>query len=256
MSLTYCLLASGSKGNATYVCCGEAAVLVDCGLSGAELLRRLEAARLEAGRIRAVVLTHEHRDHAAGVGVVARRLKVPVVATPATWHAAEGLRGCRHHPMQPGRSFTLGPLTITPFPTSHDAADPVGLVFSQGSARLGLCTDLGVATRLVQVRLQGCQALVIEHNHDPHLLATGPYQPWLKQRVRSSQGHLSNQQGSELLARLHHRELQQVVLAHLSEVNNRPKLARRQAAATLAALDSRAHLEVARQDRPTPVMEI
>ena len=132
----------------------------------------------------------------------------------------------------------------------------MGLVFSAGAARLGICTDLGQAHALARQRLAGCQALVLEANHDPAMLAQGPYPPWLKQRVRSRHGHLSNQQGAELLGLVHHGGLGQVVLAHLSEVNNRPDLAAQAAGAALAQLGSRAGLCLARQDAPTPVMEL
>ncbi len=256
MPLRFCLLASGSKGNAVYLEANGAAVLVDSGLSGVELMRRLQAADLSPHRIQAIILTHEHRDHSCGVGIAARKLRVPVVTTPATWAACPNTRQVRHQAMEAGRPFELGPLRFTPFSIPHDAADPVGLVVQAGAARLGLCTDLGWATRLVEARLAGCQALVLESNHDPRMLARGPYQEWLKQRVRSRHGHLSNQEGAELLAKLHHPELREVVLAHLSEVNNTPELARAEAEATLERLESRARLRLASQDRPSPVIEI
>jgi phosphoribosyl 1,2-cyclic phosphodiesterase len=256
VALKVCLLASGSKGNAVYLSAGRGGVLVDCGLSGVELVRRMEAAGLDPRRLAAMVLTHEHRDHAAGVGVLARRLRLPVAAAPATFARAKGLAKVRHLPVDPARPFELAGLSLTPFSVPHDAADPVGLVVQAGAARLGLCTDLGRATRLVAARLAGCQALILECNHDPGLLAAGPYQEWLKQRVRSSHGHLSNAEGAGLLARLHHAGLHEVVLAHLSEVNNTPALARAAAAAVLEELGSRAGLHLAAQDRPTPVIEL
>jgi phosphoribosyl 1,2-cyclic phosphodiesterase len=256
VGLRLCLLASGSKGNAVYLSAGKGAVLVDCGLSGVELARRMAAAGLDPREIKAVVLTHEHRDHAAGVGVVARRLRVPVAAAPATFGRARGLAKVRHLALDPARPFELAGMAFTPFTVPHDAADPVGLVVQAGTARAGLCTDLGWATRLAAARLAGCQALVMECNHDPGLLAAGPYQEWLKQRVRSRHGHLSNAEGAELIARVHHAGLREVVLAHLSEVNNTPELARAAAAAALEELGSRCGLHLARQDRPTPVIEL
>jgi len=256
MSLVYCILASGSKGNAIYLKAGRTAVLVDCGISARQALLRLEAAGLDAGGIKAILLTHEHQDHVNGVRVLASRLKCPVLATPATWQALGGLDSVRYEPFDAGSQFALGELGIRPFSLSHDAADPVGLVLSAGQARLGLATDLGQVTRLVLARLTGCQALIVESNHDPDLLATGPYQQWLKQRVRSSQGHLSNQQGAELLRRVQHTELQQVALAHLSVVNNRPELARNACQEALQGDGCRALLHVACQDRPSEVFEI
>ena len=256
MALRFCLLASGSKGNAIYIGNHKAALLVDCGLSAKQLLLRLEAAGLPAHSIKGIVITHEHRDHVGGVGVAARRLRVPVLSTKATWENCPNLGPVRHESFAAGSPFELAGLSITPFATSHDAADPVGLVVKCGAARLGIATDLGQATALVRARLAGCQALVLEHNHDPQMLAQGPYQEWLKQRVRSRHGHLSNQQGSELLAQVHHADLAQVVLAHLSEVNNLPHLAQAEAARALEELQSSASLHVAGQHLPTPVMEI
>ncbi len=254
MSLCFCVLASGSKGNATYVANRRGAVLVDCGLSGAELQRRLDAAGLDAHSIRAIVLTHEHRDHASGVGIMARRLRVPLFTTPATWRACPGTKQVRFSAMTPGQGFELAGMEITPFILPHDAVEAVGLVIRAGTSRLGICTDLGQATRLAAARLAGCRALILESNHDPRLLAQGPYPVWLKQRVRSRQGHLSNQQSARLLESLLHPGLEHVVLAHLSETNNTPELARRACQPVLGR--SRTRLHLACQGHPTPVLEI
>lgn len=256
MGLRFCLLASGSKGNAVYIESQGQAVLVDNGLSGVELIRRLESAGLSANRIKAIVLTHEHRDHSAGAGIAARKLRVPVVATKSTWQACPNKKKVSHQAMEAGRVFELGNLQITPFNIPHDAADPVGLVVQAGSARLGLCTDLGWATRLVEARLTGCHALVLESNHDPHMLNNGPYQEWLKQRVRSRHGHLSNQESAALLSKLHHADLHEVVLAHLSETNNTPQLAKAESEAALGRLEAKTNLTLACQDRPSVVIEI
>ncbi len=256
MGLAYCLLGSGSKGNALYVRAGSQAVLIDCGLSARQVLERLARRRLAAETIRAIVLTHEHRDHLTGARVLAKRLRVPILDTPATWRAALAkdatLAEAGHQPFAAGEAFTVGGIGLRPFAISHDAADPVGLVIQAGAARLGLATDLGLATRLVADRLAGCQGLILESNHDPDLLAHGPYQEWLKQRVRSRQGHLSNQQGAELLAGLCHDGLQQVTLAHLSEINNTPELARAAAALALAAREARADSSWPASTNPAP----
>ncbi len=256
MSLRFCLLASGSKGNAVYLESQGQAVLVDNGLSGVELERRIENAGLRSSRIKAIILTHEHRDHSSGVGIAARKFRVPIIATRETWRNCPNTKKARHLPIEAGRCFELGDLQITPFSIPHDAADPVGLVVQAGAARLGICTDLGWATRLVETRLAGCHALVLESNHDPQMLNNGPYQEWLKQRVRSRHGHLSNQEGAALLSKLHHDQLREVLLAHLSETNNTPELAKAETEAAMARLESRANLSVASQDQPTSVIEI
>lgn len=257
MSLAVCLLASGSKGNAVCVTNGKRALLIDCGISCRQVLVRMAAAGLDPESIEAVVLTHEHIDHTKGIPVLARRLGgLPVLATAGTLAACDLENAARPEPIEAGGSFTAAGITIRAFSVPHNAADPVGLVLESGGARLGLATDLGKVTALVANRLAGCNGLILEHNHDPGLLADGPYPPWLKQRVGSAQGHLSNQQGSELLRRLHHKGLKHVVLAHLSETNNRPELAAACAGGCLAGLSSRARLEVAAQNRPGPVLEI
>lgn len=256
MSLGFCLLASGSKGNAYFVKSGSSAVLVDCGISARQTLLRMQAVGLDEGAVKAIIITHEHKDHTNGARVLAKRLRCPVMATPATWQAMGGLESVRHQPFEAGRAFEVDGLKFRPFTVSHDAADPVGLVVSAGSARLGIATDLGIVTRLVLTRLTGCQALIVESNHDPVLLANGPYQQWLKQRVRSREGHLSNQQGAELLSRVQTKELRHVVLAHLSEINNRPELAQEASSQALERAGSRASLHVAAQAVPSEFFEI
>jgi phosphoribosyl 1,2-cyclic phosphodiesterase len=256
MGLTFCTLASGSKGNCTYVAAGESAVLIDCGLSARQIMLRLEARGLPSHRIKAIIITHEHVDHVRGLRVLAKRLGAPAMATEATWAAARDTATVRHQAVTAGRAFQVDGLRIHPFAVPHDAADPVGLVISAGSARLGVATDLGKATPLVRQRLAGCGALILEHNHDPGMLANGPYQPWLKQRVRSAQGHLSNLEGAELLAELMHPGLRQVVLAHISQINNTPQLAAQAASQALMKLGAAARLTAAAQDQPSEVFEI
>ncbi|MCB2186021.1 MAG: MBL fold metallo-hydrolase [Deltaproteobacteria bacterium] len=256
MSLLFCLLGSGSKGNAIFVKAGAQGLLIDAGLSARQITLRLEAAGFAAHDVTTIVVTHEHRDHLAGVDVLARRHRLTVTSTPATWSAAPSMPGVRHQPLDAGRSFTVGGLSLTPFSIPHDARDPVGLVVAAGGVRLGVCTDLGKPTGLVRQRLAGCQALILEANHDPGLLARGPYPEWLKQRVRGAHGHLSNQDAAGLLGELCHPGLGQVVLAHLSEKNNRPELALAAAREALAAHGSAAGLCAARQDAPSPVFRL
>eukprot|EP01022_Parablepharisma_sp_SALTPOND_P033172 TRINITY_DN8825_c0_g3_i3.p1 TRINITY_DN8825_c0_g3~~TRINITY_DN8825_c0_g3_i3.p1 ORF type:complete len:266 (-),score=105.11 TRINITY_DN8825_c0_g3_i3:79-876(-) len=256
MGLTFCTLASGSKGNCTDGSAGESAVRIDCGLSARQTLLRLEARGLPAHRIKAILITHEHIDHVKGIRVLAKRLGVPALATPATWADTRDRDTVRYRAMTAGQSFALDGLQVHPFTMPHDAADPVGLVISAGGARLGVATDLGKATALVRQRLAGCGALILEHNHDPDMLAGGSYPPWLKQRVRSAQGHLSNLEGAQLLARLCHAGLKQVVLAHISQQNNLPHLAVQAAAAALELGGHAPGLAAADQDVPGEVFQI
>jgi phosphoribosyl 1,2-cyclic phosphodiesterase len=256
MALSFCLLGSGSKGNAAYIKTNNSAILVDCGISARQAVLRMEACGLDPYQVKAIVVTHEHRDHVAGVRVLSKRLRCPVLTSEATWQAMNDKQAVRQQTIPKGRAFEVGELNLQAFGVSHDAVDPIGLVIWSGNSRLGVATDLGQPTRLVQARLAGCQALVVEANHDLQMLATGPYAHWLKQRVRSRHGHLSNQQGAELIASVMHRNLEQVVLAHLSETNNLPDLAREAAAGTLEQAGSRSQLHVAAQDRPTPLLQI
>jgi phosphoribosyl 1,2-cyclic phosphodiesterase len=254
--LHLCVLASGSRGNAVYIADEDRAVLIDAGLSGVEIERRMASRGLKPEGIGAIVVSHEHSDHIHGVGVLARRYGARVYMTKAT-HQASGdamgkLPDLRH--FQCGTGFTIGGLAIHPFTTSHDAVDPAGFTVSRNGLKIGVATDLGIPTALLRTHLADCNALVLEANHDPEMLDTGPY-PWpLKQRIRSRSGHLSNEASGELLEALIHPGLTHVVLAHLSEQNNSPEKA-------LAAIrrllgGHRIHLSVAAQDRCTDLFTI
>jgi phosphoribosyl 1,2-cyclic phosphodiesterase len=226
MSLALQVLASGSKGNAVLVTSSKTRVLVDAGLSGKELARRMEQVGISARQLDALIVTHEHQDHVRGLGVLSRRFDLPVFLSRGTLENLPPGIGelAQSHLFRDGTAFQIGDLQISPFAISHDAQDPVGMVIESGACRLGFCTDLGVVTQLVRTKLQGCQGLLLEANHDPELLINGPY-PWhLKQRIRSRHGHLSNADACALLQELMHEGLQAVVLAHLSETNNRPDL--------------------------------
>jgi phosphoribosyl 1,2-cyclic phosphodiesterase len=222
--LSACVLASGSKGNAIYIEDGETRVLVDAGLSGREIERRMGARQLSAADLDAILVTHEHADHIQGVGVLARRYDIPVHINRRTAQAGGGRLGkiANLVHFRCGTRFRIGALEIHPFTTTHDAADSAGFTVTSGGLKAGIATDLGIATELVKKHLEGCRLLVLEANHDPQMLIDGPY-PWpLKQRIRSRNGHLSNAQCRDLLGALLHADLKQVVLAHLSENNNTP----------------------------------
>jgi phosphoribosyl 1,2-cyclic phosphodiesterase len=233
--LRVCQLASGSKGNAVYIESGETRILIDAGLSATELRRRLAGIGVSADELHAILVTHEHGDHCRGVGVMARRHRVPVYLHPAT-HGALPLLGMvpELREFEVGRPFALRDMQIYPFQVSHDAAAPVGFTIDTPEGKIGLATDLGLATRLVAEHLKSCRVLVLESNHDEQLLLDGPY-PWhLKQRIRGHHGHLSNAAAAQLLADLLWDGMESVFLAHLSEVNNLPHLAENSARQVLA----------------------
>lgn len=226
MALFFQVLASGSKGNATLVCSERTRILVDAGLSAKELCRRLDGTPVRPKDLDGIVLSHEHQDHVRGCGTLCRRCGCPVYLSGGTLENLPPQVGTLPHRriFQSGSGFTIGDLSVHPFAVSHDAGEPAGFVIEHDGCRLGICTDLGVATELVKARLAGCHGLVLEANHDMQLLIDGPY-PWeLKQRIRSRHGHLSNTDSFALLEHLHHARLQAVVFAHLSEVNNDPQL--------------------------------
>ena len=259
MAIAYCALGSGSTGNAFWVRGGGVEILVDCGLSLRSLSRRMDAAGLDLSGVEAVVLTHGHSDHVGGVAALARRHGVRVLGTEETLRRIPGeppAESLRALPVS-GR-VSLGGLSIATTPTLHDAPGSVALRFEDDETRLGYATDLGFATRSVARHLAGCDGVVIEFNHDEEMLLFGPYDEKLKRRIYSEVGHLSNRQGAQLLDAVVSSSpgLQHVTLAHLSQENNTPALARRAAEAVLARRGGRPELTVAAPDVPGQVVRL
>jgi phosphoribosyl 1,2-cyclic phosphodiesterase len=224
--LRVCLLASGSKGNSLFIETGKTRILIDAGLSAREILHRLSVIGVEGPELNAVFISHEHTDHVRGAGTLARRLGIPVIISYSTHsQSREIFKRNEVIEFESGCSFTFMDTLIDPFPITHDTEDPVGFVIDGPLGRIGVATDLGIATRLVKEKLKGCRALVLESNHDEDMLLNGPY-PWhLKQRIKSRHGHLSNGDSAELLGELINAGLEGVFLAHLSEANNDPEIA-------------------------------
>jgi phosphoribosyl 1,2-cyclic phosphodiesterase len=229
-----CLLASGSKGNAIFVDTGSSKILVDAGLSASEILNRLAAVGVEGSELDAVLISHEHADHIRGAGALCRKLKIPLLLSfPTRREIGISLKSIEIVEFESGYPFTFRDTLIDPFPITHDACDPVGFSIECRDGRIGIATDLGIATRLVKDKLRGSKVLVLESNHDEEMLLNGPY-PWhLKQRIKSRHGHLSNTESTQLLDEIIHPELAGVFLAHLSEVNNNPEIALHVATALL-----------------------
>lgn len=251
-------LASGSKGNCTYIGDHRQGVLVDCGLSTRRILERMEQLGLSEARIEAVLLTHEHNDHVGAARVLDDRLskiqgeRVPFYLTSGT---DLGLpRVCRPERrvhIRPDESFRVGRFTVEPFTVPHDTRDPVAYSVQLGDLRCGVITDLGRSTRLVERMLSQLDICVLEFNHDEEMLMDGPY-PWkLKQRVKGPHGHLSNRQAAELVRVGASAKLRHLVLAHLSEDNNLPERARESAEAALHGAGlNRVEVHVAAQRTP------
>jgi phosphoribosyl 1,2-cyclic phosphodiesterase len=242
MAVSVSVLASGSRGNSTVVQSSSTRILVDAGLSCRETCKRMKAAGDDAHSLSAIVITHEHSDHVHGLAVLSRKLNIPVYMTGATHHVwARAVRDATGElPEIPkleffssGRKFQVGDIDITPFTIPHDAADPVGFTFRAEGIRIGVATDLGYMPASVCDHLRGCDVLVLESNHDLEMLRVGPY-PWsVKQRVMSRVGHLSNTALAQFLASDYDGNAAYIVLAHLSEQNNHPEVARREAESAL-----------------------
>jgi phosphoribosyl 1,2-cyclic phosphodiesterase len=223
--LRFQVLASSSAGNCAYLSDGATSVLVDCGLSGKETLKRLEESQIAPESIDAIFVTHEHTDHIAGLAGIGRKLKKPIFLTAQTALAiddckADGL----FQTFAAGAKFRFGSFEIQSFSLPHDAVDPVGYTFESQAGKVGLCTDLGYITDSIRVHLSGCDVLLLESNHDLEMLKVGPY-PWsLKQRVMSRRGHLSNEVASQFILENLTPRTRRLVLGHLSEQNNLPAL--------------------------------
>jgi phosphoribosyl 1,2-cyclic phosphodiesterase len=255
-SLRFAVLASGSSGNAFYVETAEARVLIDAGLSAEELIRRMENAGIDPARLDGVFLTHEHIDHIRGAGPLARRFDLPVYANRLTMRRALKNLGNLSKPVffQTGQPIILRGLCVETFTKCHDAADPVGVMVHTDGARLGIITDLGRSSPVVEDRLRGCHALVVEFNHDERMLEEGPYPLELKRRIKGPEGHLSNDQAGGLLTTLCHDALSTVVLAHLSEKNNLPEKAIQASKTALSGF--RVQVLVSEQAGALPMMDV
>lgn len=246
--MQFSLLGSGSKGNATLVRYRQTTLLIDNGFTLKESEKRLLQLQLAASTIDAILVTHEHGDHIKGVGPLARRYQIPVYMTPGS----EALQRTGPlpvvHQLNCHRPFSIKDIEIIPFPVPHDAREACQFVFNSGQHRLGILTDCGHITPHMSQLLNAVDGLILECNHDPELLRTGPYPAALKARVGGTLGHLSNQQAAELLQAIDTQRLQHLVAAHLSEQNNTPQHA---IAALSAILGYRPEwLTIAEQSHP------
>ena len=222
--MRFASLGSGSEGNALVVEVGDTRVLIDCGFRVRDTVARLMKLGLAAESISAILVTHEHADHIGGVAAFATRFRIPVWLTFGTlamvderFSRMERVYGFDSHD-----AFSIGAVEVRPFPVPHDAREPVQFVVGDGEHRLGILTDIGTTTRYVEASLSGCDALVLECNHDLDMLADGDYPFSLKQRISSRLGHLHNEASAQLLAALDTSRLRHIIAAHLSRENNTP----------------------------------
>ncbi|NOZ10880.1 MAG: MBL fold metallo-hydrolase [Gammaproteobacteria bacterium] len=226
--MRFASIGSGSNGNGTLIKGAGACLLVDCGFSLKETRKRLARLELEGEDLTGLLVTHGHRDHISGIGVLARAYDLPV------WMTVGTQKECRQANIGPlpevqlfcsSTAFAIDGLKIEPFPVPHDAREPSQFVFSDDSFRVGLLTDTGSSTKHIERVLSGCDALLLECNHDVDLLMEGDYPLVLKQRVSSRYGHLDNVTAGQILSKIDCSRLQHLVAMHLSQKNNRPELA-------------------------------
>jgi len=247
MCLRLTVLASGSKGNCAIVASSRTRLLVDAGLSCRETLKRMAAAGEDPHGLTAILISHEHSDHVAGLPVLARKLKLPVYMTGATndtWGRQCGAKQTHVDRLElfiSGHSFQIGDIQVTPFTIPHDATDPVAFTFRVDGVKAAIVTDLGYIPASVCDNIRDCDVLMVESNHDLEMLRIGRY-PWsVKQRVMSRVGHLSNAALAEFFSSDYDGGAAFVVLAHLSEENNHPEIARSTAERALAPRRSLLH---------------
>lgn len=228
--MRFASLASGSRGNCLVAEAGGTRLLLDCGLSTRETARRLGRLGLEPADLSAILVTHEHEDHVGGAFAFAAAHALTVYLTRGTLQAAAGagkvVDGVRTELVDGRAGFAVGGIEARPFTVPHDAREPVQYVLCDGARSLGVLTDIGAPTPHVLEMLSGCDALVLECNHDRAMLHGGGYPRWLKERIGGALGHLDNEQAAELLGAIDRSRLQHVIGAHLSQQNNRPELAR------------------------------
>ena len=224
--MRFASLGSGSRGNATLIQAGRTTVMVDCGFSISETELRLARLGVAPGELDAILVTHEHSDHASGVGRFAARHRIPVRCSAGTREACLKLGLETAEAFDSHQPFEIGELRVIPVTVPHDAREPVQFVFDGGTQRFGLLTDVGSLTPHIRRMYDGCGALLLECNHDREMLENGPYPAALKARVGGPLGHLSNVQAAELLRGVDKQWSQHLVAAHLSEKNNTPELAR------------------------------
>ncbi len=262
-----CLLASGSSGNATLIVAGGARVLIDCGLSARETIRRIHAVGEDPARLDAIVVTHEHGDHARGLVSLSKTLNTRVYISTASLDAlnlgekSKFLR--RGEAISSTQDFEIGAFRFRPFAIPHDAADPMAFTVEANGIKMGIAVDLGHINSLAAAALRGSDVLIIEANHEVEMLRACAFYPWaLKQRIMSRHGHTSNDEMARFLSEDFDDKAEHIVLAHLSRNTNHPAVAR---LAAVQALEARSPLfsanaekrvKIARYDGPSEWIEL
>ncbi|WP_163718351.1 MBL fold metallo-hydrolase [Mangrovibacterium lignilyticum] len=251
--LEVCALASGSNGNCYYIGNESEALLVDVGLSARQLQLRLQSMGIEEQKIKALLVTHEHCDHARGARVLSKRLQVPVYITKKTFLAlSKANRPDNVVWFEPNQSFQLGEFDVHPFSKQHDAADACSFRVSYGDKHVGVMTDIGEVCEHVKSHFSECHAVFLESNYDDDMLMNGPYPFYLKQRVSSSIGHLSNTQAFSLASEFAGENLGTIFLSHISGENNKPEIAE----AVFHPLRDRFRVELTSRSKSTDIFRL
>lgn len=222
--MKFASIGSGSEGNGTLICHEDTCLLLDCGFSAKETVRRLKLKGVEPEQLTAILVTHEHGDHIKGVSVLSSKYRIPVFLTWGTFCC----KPLQKRPIEeslvriitPHQSFRVGSVDVQPVPVPHDAREPTQFVFSVGAWRLGVLTDVGSITPHIESVYENCDALLLECNHDLDMLAEGAYPASLKRRVAGDYGHLNNQQAASLLRSVYSQKMRHLVVTHISQKNN------------------------------------
>ena len=255
--IRFSVLASSSKGNCTVVSDGETHILVDAGISATRIRKGLAECGLSVAQLSGIFITHEHQDHVCGLGILSKKDELHLYCSR---YLAPDLKAMAPRVsftyLEPGAEVQLGKMRITPFAVAHDAIDPLGYHIESGGTRLGYVTDTGHITRGVPELLAGVDALYLESNYDPAMLANSGRSYSLIERIAGKWGHLSNAQACEFIRNIGHAGLRHLVLAHLSPECNTPEIAHREMAATLAELQLPTQLACAPMANRLPWIEV
>ena len=229
--MKFCSIASGSSGNCIYVGSGSTNILVDAGVSAKRIENGLSEIGIHPDSIQGILITHEHSDHVSGLGVFARRYNIPIYATYETIVAIRSSKGLSdipdqlYHSVYPNETFFINDIMVEPYSTSHDACNPVCYTLKSEGQKIGIATDLGKYDDYVLSKLESSDLLYVEANHDVNMLMVGKYPYFLKQRILGDKGHLSNDTSADMISKLIHPNLKNIILAHLSKENNYEELA-------------------------------
>lgn len=265
--MNLCSIASGSSGNCIFVGTERTSVLIDAGISGKKVVEGLKELNRKPEELDAILVTHEHSDHIRGLGVLARKYGLPVYCSPGTKHAmlSQQMLGSvdesLFHEITPDEYFSIKDLEVLPFRVSHDAAEPVAYRLCQGEKCVAVATDLGYYDDYIIDHLRKLDAVLIESNHDIHMLQAGKYPYYLKQRILGLKGHLSNDNAGRLLGEILHDDMKAVLLGHLSRENNYEALALATVNAEITLGDNPFkaedfEIQIAKRDEPSQMIAV